>query len=254
MPIMGFKGSPPYTQRQIDRMLRPFRKFARAYINDVIIFSKSVDEHLRHLREVFDLFQSIGLRLSPVKSYLGYPSVQLLGQRVDGLGLSTDDEKREAILKLEYPETLRDLEHYLGLTVWFPGYINKYAQRAEPLQARKTKLLKNAPAGKGRKSYTGRTRVEDPTTEEREASKDLQDKFARQLRLYHHNSERPLFIDVDASHDGIGSVAYHLKGDKLPASGKVTADLMEPILFLSRSCSPAERRYGSTELKVLGPV
>jgi hypothetical protein len=44
--VMGFKNSVSYVQRQIDRILRPVRYFARAYINDVVVFSKTLEEHL----------------------------------------------------------------------------------------------------------------------------------------------------------------------------------------------------------------
>jgi hypothetical protein len=53
---MGFKNSVSYVQRQIDRVLHPYRDFARAYIDDVVIFSKTLDEHIAHLRQVFQTF------------------------------------------------------------------------------------------------------------------------------------------------------------------------------------------------------
>ena len=113
---MGFTGSPAYTQRQIDRILWEFRKFARAYIDDVAVFSKTLEDHISHLREVFTLFKNKRITLKGAKSFLGYPSTTLLGQRVDGFGLSTTAEKLAAISALEFPRTLKDLETYLGFT------------------------------------------------------------------------------------------------------------------------------------------
>lgn len=72
---MGFKNSPAYVQKRIDIILRPFREFARAYIDDFVIFSISFKEHIAHLHLIFLFSQSIGMRLNPKKSYLGYPSV-----------------------------------------------------------------------------------------------------------------------------------------------------------------------------------
>jgi hypothetical protein len=72
---MGFKGSPPYVQRQIDKFLRRCRKFARAYVDDIVVFSQTLEEHREHLREILTMFEEIGLCLSPKKSYIGYPSV-----------------------------------------------------------------------------------------------------------------------------------------------------------------------------------
>ena len=56
-------------------MLKPFRKFARTYIDDIIIFSKTEEEYLRHLEALFKLFQKMNVSLSLKKSWLGYPSI-----------------------------------------------------------------------------------------------------------------------------------------------------------------------------------
>ena len=61
----------------------------------------------------------MNIRLSPRKSFLGYPSVHLLGQKVDALGLATAADKLAAITNLSFPKSLSQLEKYLGLT----GYL-----------------------------------------------------------------------------------------------------------------------------------
>ena len=88
---MGFKGSPLYVQRQTDNILRPVRDFARAFIDDIIIFSHSLEEHVDHLRQVFQILKDKRIDLSPTKLFIGYPSIKLLGQRVDALGMSTPE-------------------------------------------------------------------------------------------------------------------------------------------------------------------
>jgi hypothetical protein len=104
--VMGYCNSVQYVQRQLDNLLRPCRDFARAYIDDIVIFSKTLDDHVRHLHHVFSLLDTKKISVSPKKSFLGYPSTTLLGRRVDGLGLGTDAEKMEAVLNIRYPETL----------------------------------------------------------------------------------------------------------------------------------------------------
>ena len=143
--LMGYKGSPPYVQRQTDKLLRPYQDFAKAYVDDMIAFSKSLPEHLRHLRTLFQLFREKRISLSPTKSFLGYPSVILLGKRVDSLGLTTSEEKLAAISALLFPATLRDLEVFLGMTGWLRSSIERYAQLANPLQQRKTMRTKDFP-------------------------------------------------------------------------------------------------------------
>ena len=127
VPLMGYCNSPVYVQRQTDRLLRPFKDFAKGYVDDIVIFSKTLQEHILHLRQVFTLFQRVGIALKPSKSFMVYPNVQLLGQRVDSFGLSTPHERLAAISKLKFPLTLAALETYLGMIGYLRNYIAWYA-------------------------------------------------------------------------------------------------------------------------------
>ena len=68
----------------------------------------------------------MNIHLSPRKSFLGYPSVHLLGQKVDALGLATAEEKLTAISNLAFPKTLSQLERYLDITGYLRQYIPNY--------------------------------------------------------------------------------------------------------------------------------
>ena len=246
VPVMGYKGSIAYVQREIDRVLRPYRNFARVYVDDVVIASKTLKEHVEHLHQVFSLFVQKGISVKPTKSYIGYPSVKLLGQRVDSLGLSTAEEKLEAISKLQFPLTLSALETYLGLTGYLRNYIPPYAQVCQPLQDRKTSLLKKSPLAKGnpRRAYARRTQLGPPSEVEQKAFETLQELLSRPTTLVHFDSKKHLYIDMDASKEfGFGACVYHL------IEGKV-----KPILFLSRLLNDAEKSYWPTELEVAGLV
>ena len=96
-------------------MLRSFKNFAKIFVNDIIIFSRILQKHLSHLRQIFELFRSKRVSLSPIKSFINYPSVILLDQRVDKLDMFTSQKKIQAITSLRFLETLRDLEIFLGL-------------------------------------------------------------------------------------------------------------------------------------------
>ena len=73
--VMGFCNSPAYVQRQIDRILRPCRNFARAYVDDIVIYSRTLNEHLHHLHLVFCELEKANISIKAAKSYLGYPSI-----------------------------------------------------------------------------------------------------------------------------------------------------------------------------------
>ena len=145
VPIMGYINSVAYVQREIDNILQDVREWARAYVDDIVCGGRSLADLLAKLCILFDIFLRYNISIQPTKSYLNYPDVALLGQRVNSLGLTTSDEKLKAVRLLKYPETLGALEYYLGLTGYLRSYIHFYAQLASPLQALKTRLLKSAP-------------------------------------------------------------------------------------------------------------
>lgn len=254
--VMGYKNSPAYVQRQIDRILREHRDYARAYVDDVVIHSATLEDHVKHLRAVFSLFAKYNISINPTKAFLGYPSVKLLGQKVDSFGLSTDEEKIRAIASLTFPHTLNALEHYLGLTGWLRQFVGHYAFLAKPLQDRKTELLKKAPrAGQQRQEYSRRTYIENPTAAELASFQAVQEALSSTCMLIHFDSKRVLFIDVDtAKRGGIGAMIYHVDG-KLPEAKECPVRTkVRPILFLSRLLKGPETRYWPTEMELAGIV
>lgn len=207
VPVMGYKNSVAYVQRQMDNILREYRAFVKAYIDDVVVRSKSMNDHIQHLRQVFTLFVEKGISIKPTKVFLGYSDVNLLGQHVNALGLSTSEEKLRAISQLKFPRTLSELEHYLGFTGFLRSYIYYYAGVSRPLQDLKTLLLKASPKeGRQRKTYSSKTKISG-TDAEIAAFNTLQSLLSRPCILVHFNPNRTLWIDVDASKEfGFGVI------------------------------------------------
>ena len=263
---MGFRNSPAYVQRIINRILRPFRAFCRAYVDDIVIFSTSLEEHLYYLKLVFQALTDMNIHLAPRKAYLGYPSVHLLGQRVDTLGLATAKDKLAAIRNIEFPRTLAALKRYLRMTGYLKQYVPYYSAIIKPLQERKTMLNRSCKhiAGNARKNEAGRAHIQQPTPKELNAYHQLQGVFASPTMLHHHDPARQLYIDLDASKEfGFGAHVYHTKQDELskpsgclqkPLSDAPKQKSLQPILFLSRQLTSAETRYWPTELEMAGIV
>ncbi len=91
VPIMGYNNSVAYVQYEIDNILRSIRCWARAYIDDIVCGARSLPDLLEKLRTLFEIFLKYNISISPTKSYLNYPDVALLGQRVNSLGLTTSE-------------------------------------------------------------------------------------------------------------------------------------------------------------------
>jgi hypothetical protein len=106
--------------------------FALIYIDDIVVFSKSYEEHLLHLEKVLSAIIESQITLSPAKCHFMYSSILLLGQKVSQLGLSTHKEKVDNI-SLTRPRNVSDLRAFLGMAIYFSHFIPYYSDLAAPL-------------------------------------------------------------------------------------------------------------------------
>jgi len=107
--------------------------FALVYIDNIVNFSLTFKDHVNHLDQVFQVIQRSGVTLAVTKCHFRYQSVLLLGQKVSRLGLSTHKEKVDAILQLEEPKNVHNLQVFLGMMVYFSSYVPFCAWIAGPL-------------------------------------------------------------------------------------------------------------------------
>jgi len=133
MPF-GLRNGPSIFQHIMQGALAPYLwLFTLVYIDDIVVFSKTWDDHLVHLDKVLKAIIKAGITLSPPKCFIGYSSILLLGQKVSRLGLSTHAEKVAAIMDLDRPRNAADLQKFLGMVVYFSQYIPFYSFIAAPL-------------------------------------------------------------------------------------------------------------------------
>jgi hypothetical protein len=133
MPF-GFRNGPAVFQRIMQNVLAPYLWiFTLVYIDDIVIFSRTFKDHLIHIHTVLKAVAKSGITLSPNKCFFGYQSLKLLGHKVSRLGISTHKEKVDAIIQLDEPKTVNELQIFLGMIVYFSAYIPFYAWIVTPL-------------------------------------------------------------------------------------------------------------------------
>ncbi len=133
MPF-GLRNSPSIFQRVMQGILSPYLWiFSLVYIDDIVVYSKSYEEHIEHLDQVLKAVEENGITLSPSKCHFFYSSILLLGHKVSHLGLSTHEEKVRAILELERPTKVLELQMFLGMLVYFQSFIPYFADHMGPL-------------------------------------------------------------------------------------------------------------------------
>jgi len=136
-PSYAPRNSPATFQRVTQKALAGLNQFCSVYIDEIIVYSRSVDEHKVHLEKVFDRLE---LKLHPEKCKLGCSEVLYLGHVVSAEGILPNPEKVRAVRDFRVPTKEKSLREFLGLASYYHHFVPKFAKVAAPLYA----LTKNS--------------------------------------------------------------------------------------------------------------
>ena len=103
------------------------------YLDDIIVFSKTLEEHLTRLWAVFEKLNKAELKLKPSKCEFFKQELTYLGHVISKNGVQTDSKKVEAIHKWPVPTNVTEVQSFLVFTNYYQRFIKKYAQVAKPL-------------------------------------------------------------------------------------------------------------------------
>jgi Reverse transcriptase (RNA-dependent DNA polymerase) len=136
MPF-GLQNAPATFQHFINSVLHEFLdKFASAYLDDIIIYSRTKREHREHVHKVLRTLQKAGLQLDINKCEF---TVQETKYLVTSDGIKMDPQKVEAILQWKLPTGIKDLQSFIGFANFYRRFIKGFSTIARPL----TNMLKN---------------------------------------------------------------------------------------------------------------
>ena len=245
---MGLCSSPGFFQHRMELLFGKYLwKFVLVYIDDIIVFSTSVQAHIKDLAIALNVLKSSGVTLQLSKCRFAQPGIKALGHWVDRLGLSTMDEKVEKVRTIKFPESLQQLENGLGFFGYYRKFVKNYAGIVRPLQVLKTRGFKGSPPDKkGRRHFasnsavihTGVTDIE--IKQAKDAWEQIKDCLYKAPVLAFPDFNKPFILYVDGSKEmGFGAALHQIGADGLE----------HPILYLSKELSPAEASYWPTELE-----
>lgn len=199
------------------------------YLDDIIIFSETIDEHISRLRRVFARLREHGLKLKPSKCHLLVEEVLYLGHVVSKDGIKTDPDKIEAVKTWPVPKTGKEVRSFLGFTGYYRRFIEKYAAVAKPL----FELI-----GGKRSAKKSPPKPIVWTDECQKAFDVLKMKLTSAPILAYPDFTKPFILQTDASLDGCGAVLVQEQEGK-----------ERVIAFASRSLQQGERRYPAHKLE-----
>lgn len=224
MPF-GLCNAPPTFQRAMNMMLSNTPN-CLVYMDDIIIFSKNIEEHLQHLEIVFNKLNQHSLTIQLDKTEFLKSELPFLGYIVSKEGLKTNPSKVEAIEKFPLPTTHKGIKQFLGMTGYYRKFIHNYAHLAKPL--------------------TQSLRIEEKTicpSSYQEAFNLLKQHLLNAPILQFPDWELPFILTTDASSVALGAVL-----------SQISEGRDHPITFASRTLSDTEQRYSTIEKELLAIV
>jgi hypothetical protein len=212
MPF-GLTNAPSTFQGLMNSIFKPFlRKFVLVFFDDILIYSKSWEDHVRHVDKVLQLLKEQQLYAKPSKCFFGVKDVEYLGHIVSHEGVKVDPNKIKAIMDWPIPKTLKNLRGFLGLTSYYRKFVQNYGRIVTHL----TSLTK-----KYAFSWT---------PEATKAFEQLKEVMCKAPVLTTPDFKKTFIVECDAPGNGIGAILMQegrpLAFESRPLKGK---DLHKPI-------------------------
>ena len=224
MPF-GLSNAPAVFQSLVNDVLRDMlNRSVFVYIDDILIFSRSVEEHRVHVRQVLQRLLENRLYVKAEKRVFHVPSVSFLGYIIGQGQISMDPSKVSAVAEWPSPPTRKRLQQFLGFANFYRRFIRGYSQVAAPL--------------------TALTSIKIPfswSPEAETAFRSLKLRFVSAPILVQPDPALQFVLEADASDTGVGAVL----SQRSPSDHK-----LHPCAFFSRRLSPSEKNYdvGNREL------
>ena len=226
MPF-GVINGPGKFQRALDDILGDFKwQFVIAYVDDLIVYSETLEDHIVHLQKLFERLHASNVKLNPSKVQFFKNKVSFLGFIIENGECSPDPEKLKSLEGYGIPVNRKDVQRFLGFAGYYRQFIENFSLIAKPL----TNLLKKE--------------VEFIWSDQCQAAFDkLRIALIKAQSLHLPDLNKPFVVQTDASDKGLGcALLQSIEG------------ILCPIYFASRTLSPPEQNYSTTEKECLAII
>jgi hypothetical protein len=201
-------------------------KFVVVYLDDILIYSRTKEEHLQHVRIVLSTLRKHKLYAKLKKCELAQQQVEYTGHFISGEGISVDPRKVDTIKNWPAPTNVSEVRSFLGLASYYRKFVEKFSAIATPMTALLHKDQKF-----------------EWSTEAQKAFDMLKEKLTTTPVLLLPDPTKPFIVTTDASDYAIGAVLSQKQG-----KGE------QPVAYESRKLSPAEQNYAVHEKELLAII
>jgi transposase InsO family protein len=222
----GLRNAPATFSRLVTKVFKGLENFCEAYLDDVMVFSKSWLNHVEHLGQVFERVREANLTLNLRKCEFANAKLDFLGHSLSLNTVQPRQQKVNALLSFPPPRNKKQVQSLLGLAGYYRKFLPHYADLTLPL----TKLLKNNVPFKW-------------SAEANNAFLDLKSRLATRPILRPPDYDLPFSVAVDASDTCVGAVLF-----------QVVDGTEHPICFLSRKLRSSELNYATVEKEALALI
>ena len=234
MPF-GLTNAPATFQRLIETCMGDLHlNSCLLYLDDIVVFSKSFEEHLTRLEAVFQRLHQAGLKLKTSKCHFFKQSIKYLGHIISAKGVHTDPDKISTVRDWPVPISAKELLSFLGFVGYYRRFIRNFSEIARPLY----EVTTGVPSKRNKIKICPGFRW---GPEQEDAFKKLKDLVTSAPVLAFANFNKPFILHTDASAESLGACLYQQQDDNTE----------RPVAFASRGLSPSERNYPAYKLEFL---
>ena len=236
MPF-GLSNAPATFQRLMENCLGDMNMHScLIYLDDIVVFSRTFEEHIERLEKVFERLVEAGLKLSPAKCNLFQKELKYLGHIVSPEGIATDPKKVECVREWPVPQNLKQLQSFLGFVGYYRRFIKDFSKISRPLYD----LFKGSGGGKKKRKIKQQLIPFHWSEVHQGAFDKLVSMCCEAPVLAYADYSKPFLVHTDASLDGLGAVLYQEQEGK-----------ERVIAYASRGLTPSERNYPVHKLEFL---
>ena len=230
---MGLTNSPATFQNLMQKVVGDLHlKSCLIYLDDIIVFSKTLEEHLDRLQQVMIRIREAGLKLKPSKCHFLQKRIKFLGHVVSDNGIECDPDYIKDLLNWPIPKTVKQVQSFVGFAGFYRRYVQDFAKIARPLH-QLTGYVKDK---RGRKHP-----VPWEWAEKHQAAFNSLVKLLTQPPiLAYPDYSKPFELRTDASRDGLGAVLCQQQDG-----------VTRVIAYASRGVKKSESNYSSNKLEYL---